>query len=323
MSKNTYGQYTPVPQVPTDKLSRGETTPFVELCESVVPGLGKGVYPAPYLPIQRYDKWIESGVVISVGVPVGFDNMGYLVPAGLAGGQTLTYTSYDVDMGVLSVDTGTAVAAAGAATIPTALCPTDGVIPVGIATYNIYNNLGGCTFTVWPTYSMDMSNPINYRLHNTTKEDAVAFTCDYVIEVPWIGATTPTGLTTAALSYAHAVGSFEYGGPVSCLTTNPGVFTPGTTRADRLFIGQVLGYRVYATPGATVGASTSYDNLHRVRTAEYAYVTSPNVSWQMPGSATKGIPRAIHLATDGAYSKGLTGWDSAGNYTSILINIQL
>lgn len=301
MAIDTYGHYTGTSLVPQ---GRGETTPSVELCESVVPHIGKGFIPAPYLPIKRYDKWIESGVVISVGTAVGFDNSGYLVPAGLVGGtSTFTYTSYDTDLGVLAADNGLA-ATAETVTIPTGLMPTGGVIPVGVAAYNIYQHLGGVTFTSWPTYSVDNSNPYTHRLHNTTKEDLVAFTCDYVIEVPWIGTTEPTGLSTAALSYAHAYGTFTYGGFVK--VDSKGMFIPSTTRSDNLFVGQVLGFKTYPV-----------DSLNRVKTA---YEGNSNKAWNMPGSATKGIPRHIHLATDGAYAGGNT---AAGNCTSIIINIQL
>lgn len=315
MSRSSYGHYTGTFPV-IDAMYRGETTPGVELCESVVPGVGYGMMPAPWLPITRFDKWVNSGVVISVGTPVGFDANGFLVPAGIQGGTTtVTYSQYDVDMGVINVNTGSAVAAASTTvTVPSSLCPVLGVIPVGVATYNIYQHLGGVTWNnTTKVYSVDNHDPYSWRMNNTTKEDFVAFTCDYVLEVPWVGTTVPTGLSSTALSYAHAYGTFTYGCVVSVDTTYPGVFTAGSTRADRLFIGQCIGIKQYVTSGVPLGA------LNRVKTA---YENSSNVAWKMPGSATAGVPRAIHLATDGAFAADPTSTDAA-NFTSIIINMQL
>lgn len=310
MARNTYGQYTATSLTP---VGRGETTPGVELCESVVPWIGSRALPAPWLPIKRWDEHAKSGVVISVGVAVGYDINGYLVPAGMVGGTTtVTYTSYDVDMGVINVADGEPVETGdiGSVTVPSGLLGgTSGVIPVGFASYNYYQHLGGFTATGTYAsdygYTVDNDNPIKYRLHNTSKEDLVAFTCDYVIEVPWIGATENAiaSLTTKALSYAHAYGTFSYGGFVK--VDAKGMYIPSTTNYDNLFVGQVLGYRTYPA-----------DALNRVKTA---YEGATNTSWSMPGSATGGVPRAIHLATDGAYYGGDT---TSRACTSIIINFQ-
>lgn len=314
MSRTDYGHFSGTFPV-VDAMYRGQTTPGVELCESVVPGIGRGMLPAPYLPIKRFDKWLNSGVVISVGTPVGFDKQGFLVPAGTAGNGTLTYSQYDVDMGVIDINTGAAVTAASTtSTIPTSLCCTDGVIPVGVASYNIYQHLGGVTWdNSTKVYTVDNHNPYNFRMNNTTKEDYVAFTCDYVIEVPWIGTTTPTGYSSTALSYAHAVGTFTPGCFIGVSTSLPGVFTTVSARSDALFMGQMLGWKQYVQNGAPL------DALNRVKTA---YGNASNKSWQMPGSATAGMPYAIHLATDGAYAAS-PSTATADTYSSIIINIQL
>lgn len=318
MSLNTYGQYTPTNQI--TPYERGRTTPEVELCESVVPGVGYGIQPAPWLPIKRYDDWIKSGVVISVGTAVGFDNSGYLIPAGMVGGTTtISYTQYDVTMKVIDIRTGLPVtAAADNVTVPSAMLGNStGVAPVGFATYNIYQNLGAVTATgTWASdygYVVDIDNPMGFRMHNTTKETNVAFTCDYVIEVPWVGATEPSGLSSEALSYAHAYGSFKYGGFVK--VDSKGMYIPSTTQYGDLLMGQVIGIKAYAnTSGVAI------DALDRVKTAD-SYTP---VAWQMPGTATKGMPRAIHLATDGAYAVAKTAGSSLDSsmFTTIIINIQ-
>lgn len=314
MSMDTYGHYTGSFSV-IPAMERGTTTPGVELCESNVPHIGRGMLPAPWLPITRFDTWANSGVVISVGVAVGFDANGFLIPAGILGETTtVTYSTYDYNMKVINVNTGSPVAANEVGTpytVPSSLVPVLGAIPVGVASYNIYQHLGGVTWNnSTKVYSVDNDNPYSFRLNNTTKEDYVAFTCDYVIEVPWVGVTEPTGLSTTAKSYAHAYGTFELGGPVK--VDSKGMFIPGSARTDRLWLGQVLGYKAYVVNG------TAIDALGKVKTA---YENAPYVAWKMPGSATKGIPRSIHLATDGAYAASATA--DAWKYTSVIINVQL
>lgn len=330
MSKNSYGQYTPANTMLP--VGRGETTPGVELCESIVPGIGKGILPAPWLPIQRYDKWIESGVVLSVGKPVGFEKNGFLVPAGITPGTTtIDYSSYDVAMKVIDVRTGLPITAAvDDVVIPSGIFGYSTVVPpVGISSYNIYQSLAGVTAVgTWGsdyTYYVDNDDPNTWRMHNTTKEDYVAFTCDYVVEIPWVGTTVPTGMTAMAKSYAYAYGAFTLGGFVKA--GDYGVFIPSATRSDVGFMGQVLGFKDYYTP-----AGYALDRLDMVKSAvtstagvQYGSSVNMGTAWAMPGSATKGMPRAIHLATDGAFAAAKAAGDvpGVGTYRSVVINIQL
>jgi hypothetical protein len=69
MPVDTYNRITGTGR-PTDDM--GETTPVVELSESIRPW-GKWV-PAPYLPVARFDVHKRANVVLSVGTPVSFDD---------------------------------------------------------------------------------------------------------------------------------------------------------------------------------------------------------------------------------------------------------
>jgi hypothetical protein len=129
---------------------------------------------------------------MSAGTPVGLDARGALVPAGIPGGHTFTYTALDYTVGrvaTISAATGSAVAAAGDAIMHsglTAFKTGEFINPVGVLSTDVYQFEGGVSFSSWPNYTLSYDNPVNYATHNTMAQDLVAITCDYVLLVPYV-----------------------------------------------------------------------------------------------------------------------------------------
>jgi hypothetical protein len=175
----------------------GETTPEIEVSESIRPW-GKFL-PAPYLPVGRFDVHKRVNVVLSVGTPVGLDAVGSLVPAGIPDGHTFEFDSEDFRSNTFATRnpaTGAAVTSAVTeAKAAQGLLGISGnlatqvekfVRTVGVTSYNVFAHEGGVSFTGWPSYSLQHSNPVNYAQHNTMSQDLVAITCDYCLLVPYV-----------------------------------------------------------------------------------------------------------------------------------------
>lgn len=60
----------------------GNLTPNIEISEGIRPS--EELIPAFYLPLVRFDKYLEDYFVVSAGKVVALDSNGYVVPAGLA-----------------------------------------------------------------------------------------------------------------------------------------------------------------------------------------------------------------------------------------------
>lgn len=118
---------------------QGHTTPDPEATELFRPWLTVP-YPAPYLPAIRQDQGhpVLAGKVLSVGMVVGLDKSGAIVPAGMKCGNSgagldhangvgyyaLKYSQVDVDFGVINPLTGDPVTAGE---IVYLAAPNDGV----------------------------------------------------------------------------------------------------------------------------------------------------------------------------------------------------
>jgi hypothetical protein len=168
----------------------GNIIPDIEHSEGERPSLeGK---PAPWLPVQFYDKHYNNWMVVMPGKAVAFDPRGDLMPAqyGLSG-ATVVYTLSDVEAGTIDVQTGLPVTGAVTRTLHDIAttgfmgCQGEGFgdltaavrYPVGVAPYAYLQWAGGDGF-----------NPADYSLHNYNMQHQVAVLCDYVLRLPVIPA---------------------------------------------------------------------------------------------------------------------------------------
>lgn len=170
----------------------GRITPNVEWSESHRPHFES--IPAPWLPVQRYEKEYEYYFVISAGKVVGLDRQGNLVPAGLRKAwnvatttTVLSYTATDVTENVIDLTTGALLTATASYTEAelTAALKERGLIrpderamdfiskPIGVASYNYYKAAG-------PNHY----NPADLYQHNFRPQALAAVTCDYAVTYP-------------------------------------------------------------------------------------------------------------------------------------------
>lgn len=181
MAFNSVGHYTPNHKT-WDHL--GNILPNVEYSEGTRP---HGEFkPAEWLPVQWFDKYFETWMVVMPGKCVSCDNNGDLVPSQYSDSSVqIVYTQDDVDAGVIDVRTGTAVTAAAsfnAGTVSGFLGGTEVLSvskPLGVAPYAYHQWAGG-----------DGSNPTGLRQHNHRLQHQVAILCDYVLELPLVPAVT-------------------------------------------------------------------------------------------------------------------------------------
>jgi len=178
----------------------GRLTPNFEWSESHRPHFES--MPAPWLPVQRYEKEYETYFVVSSGKVVSESRQGDLVPAGLrkawniaSGATALTYTATDLTEGVIDLTTGVALTAAGSYTRDelTNALRERGLIrhdeyamdfisnPIGFASYNYYKAAG-----------TDHYNPANLFQHNFRPQALAAVTCDYTCTFPVLPALATT-----------------------------------------------------------------------------------------------------------------------------------
>jgi hypothetical protein len=224
----------------------GNMSPNVEHSEGERPAIE--FQPAAWLPVQMLDKHYENWEVIKPGKIVALDNDGKVVPAqyGLAG-ATITYTSTDVDAGVVDVRTGETLllAAIGTFTVAsvTAFMGRTGLAmavsqPIGVTPYAVLQWAGG-----------DGVNPMNFRQHNYNMQHQIAVLCDYVLELPLI----PAGASSQALVFAAPVSNVAAAAAVANLpvakntTRTPITFTGGS--AATLFVTEVADASLVTSAG--------------------------------------------------------------------------
>jgi hypothetical protein len=180
--------------------------------------------PAPWLPVQYYDKHFEIYITIMAGKLVGLARDEWVIPAGLkvawaaaAGGDTiLTYAAADVAELVTDLTTGEAVAAATSYSKAqvTAALKERGLIestencndylsrPIGVAAQCMYawgfTGSGDPAGQNFATYS---------KFHNFYMQSKVAVLCDYALRLPHV----PSVHASAAIPAALTAGTPAFG----------------------------------------------------------------------------------------------------------------
>lgn len=189
MAFDNIGRYT-TPHKSWDHV--GNAIPVVEHSEGIRP---HGEFkPAPWLPVQFYDKFYEVWYVAMPGKLLAFDNDGWLVPAqyGLAG-ATITYTTDDVEAGVLDVRTGATLLVGAVGTFNVSAV-TDYMAQGYSEALAVSKPVGACPYGHFQWAGDGSSNdtgfnPAGYRQHNHNLQHQVAMVCDYVLELPLVPAS--------------------------------------------------------------------------------------------------------------------------------------
>jgi hypothetical protein len=214
------------------------------------------------------------------------------------------------------------------------LFPTGKVRPIGCAVRNVYQYIGGVlvgqntnalstTSATGINYNLDGVVPVNFNVLNYMHEMGTAIQTQFVLKLPWIGAT-PTTLTTLASgdgvtgyqqifgrTFTHftgavgtANGQFGFGSGVVASNagngTDAGNFAPynPTIHTPQDLVGRVIGIQNLAPVGF----------LNRVRTLFDRPMVGPMVdpnpaAIRMGGSATGGIPYHISVTTDAIFKR--------------------
>jgi hypothetical protein len=204
------------------------------------------------------------------------------------------------------------------------------VRPIGVAVRNVYQYIGGVlkdknvsttNSTTGLNYVLDGNVPVLFTILNYMHEMGTAIQTQFVLKLPWIGAT-PTTLTTLTAadgvtgyiqgigrSFTHftggrggANGQFSYGTAVVASNAgsgtdagnyapfNPSIHSPGD------IVGRVIGIRNQNPVGFMNRVRTQFDRPGA------GPMTDPNpMVGRMGGSATRGIPVSVNLTTDGAF----------------------
>jgi hypothetical protein len=210
------------------------------------------------------------------------------------------------------------------------------VRPIGCTVRNVYAYIGGVIVGANPSatssatginYVLDGVNPINFNVLNYMHEMGTAIQTQFVLKLPWIGAT-PTTLTSLASgdgvtgyqqlfgrSFTHftgargvGAGNFGYGSGVAASAlgngTDAGNFTPWNplVHTPMDLVGRVIGIQNLSP----VGYGSNF--LNRVRTLFDRPMVGPMVdpnpaAIRMGGSATGGIPYHISVTTDAIYKR--------------------
>lgn len=222
------------------------------------------------------------------------------------------------------------------------LFPAGVVKPIGVALGNILQYIGGvkikdATLAGGMLYRLEGVVPTGFAVMNYMHEMATAIQTQYVIRVPWIGATETTlnQLTTAdgvvgynqgyGRSFTHYVGTPNIGDGVAAATGasagnytsfNPAVNTP----VDML--GRVIGIlNMVDKIGFSNRIKTLWDPSRMV-----GPVKDPNpASIMMGGSSTAGLPYDINLTTDGVFKTAVVQQKPThaeyGTYILVRVNL--
>lgn len=221
------------------------------------------------------------------------------------------------------------------------LFPTGVVRPIGLTTRDVYQYIGGVTPKAYVgglLYTLDPMNPIGFQVHNYTHEMGTAIQTDYVVRVPFIGASRKA-LTTLAgtdsvtgfsqsygLSFTHYTGAPKHGNLVVGARglQDAGNFTDYDASKHSIadVCGRILGViNMVDKIGYMARVKTLWDPSRLVG----PYKDPNSASIMMGGSATGGLPYDINLTTDGAYKlwkdqkKSVSGKPQLGSYVLIRI----
>ena len=274
-----HSQYSINQQVPSMPYNRiGNPTPIVEFSEGQRPN-GQFM-PHPALPLLR-GKGIDmpTQVVVSTGKVVALSSDGFLVPAGLLLNTTQAYTQLDVDQGLLGPD-GKPVAVGDIVANKFTAAGITVSAPVGVASYDYLRHPGG-----------DGENPVNLHYSNFNMQNKVAFTCDYVLELPVVESRAV--YSKAPMKGIAAFIAAKGPNPLSAVLKDFTTIKPG----DLVTFDEDSNFKVDNAPafGTTIGQvtqvirPTDFNMLGIVRSSS----NGGGVLNQMPGTATKGLPEKI------------------------------
>ncbi len=243
MGFNTVGQYSATHK-PWDHA--GNIIPDVEKSQGDRPyGEFK---PAAWLPVQFYDKYYEDWITCTPGKIVSFDPQGRMVPAQyMLGSSTVTYTSNDVNAGVIDVRNGNACTSGTVSASPITL---NGLSWMGTDLGWVIRPPAGVAPYAWLQWAGDGSaddngnNPIAFRQHNYNRQSRASLLCDYLLELPLVPASQSAANITRD-SYSSNVQTFNALSnlPVAANTVvrTPIVFADGTlSDSSTRFVNQVV-----------------------------------------------------------------------------------
>lgn len=249
-------------------------------------------YPAPWLPIQRYNEEKLAHVVISRGKPVAFAGAN-LVPAGLkfeydavkAGDPaTIKYRDIDVEQGVKNAK-GVAVVAGEA--VVQALIDLNVEISYfcGTANYDYFRHPGGSGF-----------NPTEFRKYNFRPQSTVSFNMDYHYEYPLVAndadyAAAPYRGISAFIGTTVKPGQFVTYDKNSNFVVTAADFTQGTV-AKEAIVGQVTIVHILKD-ATTKEVLQDVGALNRVVAPENV---SGNILNEVPSVRNGGMPQKIEYA---------------------------
>jgi hypothetical protein len=221
------------------------------------------------------------------------------------------------------------------------LFPTGVARPIGLATRDVYQYIGGVSVKSNAggiLYTLDPMNPIGFQVHNYTHEMGTAIQTDYVVRVPFVGATrgylAALAITDSVsgyapgygLSFTHFTGDPKQGGLV--------VAAQGLQDAGNFATYDASKHTLADVCGRVIGVINMVDKIGYMARVKTLWDPSrmvgpykdPNpASTMMGGSATGGLPYDINLTTDGLYKlykdqkKTVTGKAALGTYVLIRI----
>jgi hypothetical protein len=208
------------------------------------------------------------------------------------------------------------------------LFPTGKARPIGAAVRNVYQYIGGVntganinttSSATGINYVLDGVVPVGFLVLNYMHEMGTAIQTQFVLKLPWIGAT-PTTLTQLAAtdgitgyfqglgrSFTHftgasGVGGFSYGSAVVASSqangTDAGNFSPYDPAVHNPsdIVGRVIGIQNLNPVGFLGRVRTQFDR------PMVGPMVDPNpVAIRMGGSATRGLPYHISVTTDGLF----------------------
>jgi hypothetical protein len=222
--------------------------------------------------------------------------------------------------------------------------PTGVARPIGLATRDVYQYIGGVNVKSVQgglLYTLDPMNPLGFQVHNYTHEMGTAIQTDYVVRVPWIGATR-TRLTELAATATAIVGYQPgYGLSFTHFTGTPKsgdlvVPAQGLMDAGNFTSYDAAKHSIADICGRILGVINMVDKIGYMARVKSLWdpsrmvgpVKDPNnASIMMGGSATGGLPYDISLTTDGLYKlfknqkKATDGLGELGTYVLIRINL--
>lgn len=200
--------------------------------------------------------------------------------------------------------------------------------PIGAAVRNVYQYIGGVNIganinttssATGINYVLDGVVPVGFLVLNYMHEMGTAIQTQFVLKLPWIGAT-PTTLTSLAStdgitgyvqglgrSFTHftgasGVGGFTYGSAVVASSagngTDAGNFAPFDPALHNIsdVVGRVIGIQNLNPVGFLGRVRTQFDR------PMVGPMVDPNpVAIRMGGSATRGLPYHISVTTDGLF----------------------